>query len=70
MSQEFDNNVLDFVKQKVFYPYKNMSYFEILKKEKLSSLTVKKISDKNYECVLKNWNKSEMKTSKDYTTRT
>ena len=28
LSQEFDNNVLDLIKQKVFYPYEYMSYFE------------------------------------------
>ena len=51
-SQELDNNVLDLVKQKRFYPYEYMSDFEKFK-EKLpskgkfySSLTGKKISDK------------------------
>ena len=28
LSQEFDNNVVDLVKQKGFYPYKYMSDFE------------------------------------------
>ena len=28
MSQEFDNYVLDLVKQKAFYPYENMTDFE------------------------------------------
>ena len=28
LSQEFDNNVLDLVKQKGFYPYEYMSDFE------------------------------------------
>ena len=28
LSQEFDNNVLDLVKQKGFYPYEYMSHFE------------------------------------------
>ena len=28
LSQEFDTNVLDFVKQKRFYLYEYMSYFE------------------------------------------
>ena len=32
-SQEFDNNILDLVKQKGFYPYEYMSYFEKLKEE-------------------------------------
>ena len=45
LSQEFDNNVLDLVKRKRFYPYEYMSDFEKFKeelssKEKLySSLT-------------------------------
>ena len=53
MSQEIDNNVLDLIKQKGFYPYEYMSDFEKLKgelpcKEKFnSSLTDKKIAAKN-----------------------
>ena len=72
LSQEFDNNVLDPVKQKVFYPYEYMSNFEKFKekltsKEKFySSLTSKKISSKEYEHVLKVWNKFGMKTIKDH----
>ena len=71
LSQEFDNNVLDLVKQNRFYPYEYMSDFEKFKeqlprKERFySSLTGKKISDKEYEYV-KVWNKFEMKTMKDY----
>ena len=66
MSQEFDNNVLDIVKQKGFYPYKYMSDFENLPtKEKLySSLTYRKITEKEYEHVLNIWKKFEMKTMK------
>ena len=51
---DFDNNVLDLVKQKRFYPYKYMSHFEKFKEqlpsqEKVySSLTCKKISRKEY----------------------
>ena len=72
LSQEFDNNVLDLVKQKGFYPYEYMSDFEKFKEELpkkenfYSSLTGKKINDKEYEHVLKVWNKFEMKTMKDY----
>ena len=33
LSQEFDNNVLDLVKQKVFYPYEYMIDFENFKGE-------------------------------------
>ena len=40
---------------------------EFPSKEKFySSLTDKKISDKDYDYVFKVWNKSEMKTMKDY----
>ena len=52
LSQEFNNNVLDLIKQKGFYRYEYMSDFEKFKeqlprKEKFySSLTVKGISDK------------------------
>ena len=54
LSQEFDNNVLDLVKQKGFYPYEYMGDFENFKeelhnKEKLySSLTDRKTSNKDY----------------------
>ena len=59
LSQEFDNNVLNLVKQKGFYSYEYMSDFEKFKeelpdKEKFCSfLTAKKISDKEYDHVLK-----------------
>ena len=33
MCQEFDNNVLDLVKQKGFYPYEYMSDFEKFKED-------------------------------------
>ena len=72
MSQESDNNVLDLFKQKGLYPYDYMSDFEKFKKELLSkekfysSLTGKRISNKEYDNVLKVWNKFEMKTVKDY----
>ena len=55
MSQEFDNKILDLVKQKLFYPYECISDFEKLKeefpsKEKFYSLlTGKTISDKEYQ---------------------
>ena len=68
---EFDNNVSDLVKQKGFYLYKYMSDFEKFKeelrrKEKFySSLTGKKIKDKEYEHVLDVWKKFELKTMKD-----
>ena len=74
MRQEFDNNVLDVVKQKGFYPYEYMSDFEKFKeelpsKEKFySSLTEKlvtKISDKEYEHVLNVWKIKTMKNHYD-----
>ena len=55
LSQEFNRNKLDLVKQKGFYPCKYMTDFEKFKeklpsKEKFySSLRCKKISDKEYE---------------------
>ena len=55
MSQEFDNNVLDLLKQKTLYPYENMNDFgklteEFSSEEKIySSLTGKKIIVSNYE---------------------
>ena len=72
MSREFDNNVLDIVKQIGFYPYEYMGNFEKFKeelpsKEKFySSLTNKKISDKEYDNLLNVWKKFEIKTIKDY----
>ena len=54
LSQEFDNNVLDLIKQKAFYPYDYMSDFEKFKeelpsKEKFySPITDRKISEKEY----------------------
>ena len=58
LSQEFDNNILDLVKQKGFYPYKCISDFEKVKeelpgKEKFyGSLTDRNIRDKEYQHVL------------------
>ena len=65
MSLEFDNKVLDLVKEKGFYPYKYMIDFEKFKEELsriekfYSSLTGRKISDKEYEHVRNVWNKYE-----------
>ena len=60
------------MEEKEFYPYEYLSDFEKFK-EKLpsketfySSLTGKKISDKEYEHVLNVWDKFEMKKMKDY----
>ena len=57
--QEFDNNVLDLLKQKQFYPHEYISDFEKFKeelpsKEKFySSLTDRKIMTKNMNMFLK-----------------
>ena len=72
LSQELDKNKLDLVRQEGFYPYEYTTDFEkfkekLLSKEKFySSLTGKKICDKEYDHVLNVWNKFEMKTMKDY----
>ena len=64
MNQEFDNNILDLVKQKRFYPYEYMSDFEKFKEELPSEekfyslLTGNKISDK--ECGFEQiWNEND-----------
>ena len=72
MSQEFDSNVLNLLKQKEFYPYEYMSDFEKFEEELpskrnfCSSLTDRKMSDKEYKRVLNFWEKIEMKTIKYY----
>ena len=72
MSQEFENKVLDLVKQKGFYPYEDMSDFEKFleelpsKENFYSSLTDRKNSDKEYEQVFNIWTIFEMKKIKDY----
>ena len=72
MSQEFDSNVLNLLKQKEFYPYEYMSDFEKFEEELpskrnfCSSLTDRKMSDKEYKRALNFWEKIEMKTIKYY----
>ena len=72
LSQEFDNNVLDWIKQKWFYTYEYMTYFETFKekwsskKKYYSSLTDRQNTDKEYEHVINVWEKFEMKTVKNY----
>ena len=72
LSQEFDTNVLNLVKQNLYYPYGCMSDFEKFKEELPSKekfcnlLTSKNNSDKEYEHGIKIWNKLEMKTMKDH----
>ena len=71
-SQEFDNDFLDLDKQRGLYPYEYMSDFEKFKgklssTEKLySSLTNKKISNKDYEHGVNVCDVFEMKAMKDY----
>ena len=63
LGQEFDNKVLDLVRQKTLDLYEYISDFEKFKeelpsKEKFySSLTDRNISHKEYEKVLKVWKK-------------
>ena len=63
LSDEFDNNASDLVKQEGVYPYEYMSNFEKFKKQLpnkekcYSSLTDKTVSDKEHEHVFKVWNK-------------
>ena len=70
-SQEFDNNVLDLVKQNAFYPYEYMTDFEKFKeelpsKEKFySSLTDRKTTG-NMNMLLTFEKKFEMKTTEGY----
>ena len=72
LTQEFDNNDIDLNKKKRFDPYEYMSDFEKFKEQPpnkemfYNSLTSQKISDKDYEHVLKVWNKFEIKTMKEY----
>ena len=67
-----DNNVFNLVKEKRLYPYEYMTDFEKFKeelpsKEKFySSITHRKVSDKEYEHVSSVWKKFEIKTIKDY----
>ena len=70
-SQEFDNNVLDLVKQNAFYPYEYMTDFEKFKeelpsKEKFySSLTDRKTTG-NMNMLLTFEKKFEMKATEGY----
>ena len=72
LNEEFHKNKLDLLKEKGFYAYEYMSDFEkceeeLPRQEKFySSLTNRKINDKEYEHVLNVWNKTEMKTKKNY----
>ena len=72
LSQEFDSNVLDLVKQRGLYHYEYISQFkkfkdELASKENFySSLTNRNNSDKEYYHVLNVWNKFEIKTTMFY----
>ena len=62
LSQELDNNVLDQVKQKWFYPFEYMTDFENFLKNYLATKSFLvwqqvKISDKEYNHFLNVWNK-------------
>ena len=72
LSQEFDREILDSVKQKGFYSYEYICDFEKPKEalpsknELYSSLSGKEISDIRYQHVIKFWNKLELKMINDY----
>ena len=66
LSQEL-HDVFYLVKQKGFYSYEYMSDFEPITNQRFySSLIGKKITEKEYEHVLKVWKKFEIKAMKDY----
>ena len=69
LSQEFDNNALDLVKQKGFNTYEYMTHFKKFKEElpnkgKFYSSLIDKKNDKGEDHVLKVWNKFETKAMK------
>ena len=72
LNQEFDNSILDPVKQIGIHAYMYLSDFRKFKeilpsKEKFySSFTGEKIGDREYEHVLKEPDRFEMKTMKNY----
>ena len=72
LGQELDSEPLDLVKQKRFHHYECMSSLEKSNKTKshrnefYSSLSGKGFNKKEYQHSVKVWNKSEMKTMKDY----
>ena len=64
LSQQFDNNILDLLKQKAFYPH---AYKRITSQRKiLQFLYGQKITDKEQEKNKNVWNKFGMKTMKYY----
>ena len=71
LSQEFDNNILDLVKQKGFYPYEYMNDFEkfqdeMASKEKFYSfLLTEKLMTKNMNMFFYVWDKFKMKIVRD-----
>ena len=72
MSQEFDSDVLDLVKQSGFYPDEYMRDFEKSKIDGHANKVFefvnmyKEISDKEYEHALKFWVRYEITTKKYY----
>ena len=72
MNEELGNNLLDLVRSKGFYPCEYVSDFKKFKEELpstenfCSSLTVKEISNKEYEHVLIVSNAFQMKTMNYY----
>ena len=68
LNQKLDNRLLDLVKQKGFYSYEYMCDFEkMMSKNKFySSLSGRGVNGKNYEHVLKFWDKFVLKTMENY----
>ena len=56
LGQEFDNNILDLVKQKGFYPYEYMNDFEKINKELLIKEKFYGLLSERCEHVLSVWN--------------
>ena len=72
LSQEFDSEVLDPVKQKRFSSYEYINNFEMFKErlrsreKNYSLLTSKRTSDEIYEHFFKIWDIFQIKTMKNY----
>ena len=72
LSQEFDSEVLDPVKQKRFSSYEYINNFEMFKErlrsreKNYSLLTSKRTSDEIYEHFFKIWDIFQIKTMKSY----
>ena len=72
LSEEFDSDVIDLVKRKGFYPYEYMSdsknFLKIATQIKVWQFInrYKVNSDEEYDHAVKNWDRFEITTKKDY----